>query len=74
MHAPSFWDTIATPDLAAAGWSFFAGVDRFELADLPEGETALALWLEDRWIEKGKRLEGLRQRVVDGKGWSDLDE
>lgn len=49
----------------------YAHVERHEMRSLPDTDAALAAWLEDRWMEKGERLEGLRQRLVKGQSWRD---
>ncbi|OJD33846.1 1-acyl-sn-glycerol-3-phosphate acyltransferase [Diplodia corticola] len=78
MAAPSFWDTVARPDLGEAGYRFYVHVRRWEMAELPEGEEALAGWLEERWVEKGRRLERLREVLEEGEGdsgdWGDWGE
>ncbi|KAL0254307.1 hypothetical protein SLS55_009781 [Diplodia seriata] len=69
MRAPPFWDTVAHADLKAAGYRFYAHVQRWDMAALPEGDEALAKWLEERWVEKGERLEELRRVVEEGGEW-----
>ncbi|KAL1636128.1 hypothetical protein SLS58_009977 [Diplodia intermedia] len=69
MKAPPFWDTVAHADLKAAGYRFYAHVQRWDMAALPEGDEALAKWLEERWVEKGERLEELRRVVEEGGEW-----
>lgn len=48
----------------------YVHVDRHVLQDLPHEEHELALWLEDRWVEKGERLERLRQSLLSKASWS----
>jgi hypothetical protein len=50
-------------------WDIYVHVDRFELKDLPEDSEGLAEWLEERWVKKGGRLEGLRERAEKGLPW-----
>ena len=42
---------------------------RFEISSLPEGETELKAWLEERWVEKGEVLEELRGKLERGEEW-----
>jgi len=68
---PTFAQTVFTPRLNEQ-WRFFVHVDRHPLCDLPRTDEALAQWLEDRWVEKGERLGGLKERLLAGLPWSDL--
>jgi hypothetical protein len=63
MQAPSFWETISSGDLGRAGYKFYVSVDRFELKELPQTDEELARWLEDRWIQKGEKLEKLKNAL-----------
>lgn len=65
---PSFWQTLYQPRLDRQ-WQFYVHVDRFELDQLPRDNEKLAQWLEHRWIEKGRRLESLRQLMAQGTPW-----
>ena len=65
---PTFGQTLMLPRLDKE-WRFFVHVDRHLLEELPSSEEELAQWLEDRWIEKGERLEDLRQKLQDGLPW-----
>lgn len=69
LAAPSFVETVCGPDLHAAGWRFYVHAERFEIKELPEEEEGLVKWLEQRWVRKGERLEGLKVRVETGDGW-----
>ncbi|EMC93525.1 hypothetical protein BAUCODRAFT_75703 [Baudoinia panamericana UAMH 10762] len=71
QQPPLFQETVTIPDLDKE-WRFFVHVDRYTLSDLPSTDEKLARWLEDRWVEKGERLELLRQQLVKGLPWSDL--
>lgn len=73
MTPPSFLTSVAVPDLAKAGWRFWVHVERFAIEDLPEDDEGLAKWLEARWMEKGERLEGLREKLDAGEDWDALD-
>ena len=68
MSTPTFWQTVSTPNLSDT-WRFSAHVDRYSLTELPQTDDELAKWLETRWIEKGKRLESLRDALARGQPW-----
>lgn len=63
MQPPSFAQSLLRPGLGQ-DWKFYVHVDRHPLEQLPEDDSDLAQWLEDRWVEKGRRLESLRQGLV----------
>lgn len=65
---PSFLETVVIPRLDRR-WKFFVHVERYPLYELPTTDEELAQWLEDRWVEKGQRLEGLRQELVGNVSW-----
>lgn len=71
QHPPSFIETIRNPRLDEQ-WKFYVHVERFPICKLPDSDEGLALWLENRWVEKGERLEGLRQRLAKGLPHADL--
>lgn len=71
QQPPSFTQSLFLPGLSKS-WRFFVHIERFALEDLPQDDSGLAKWLEDRWMEKGERLELLRQRLVDGLPWEPL--
>ena len=62
MQPPSFWETIAHPRLSDS-YEFHVHVERHPIDDLPEQDSELAQWLEDRWIEKDQRLEQWKQNL-----------
>lgn len=68
MSTPSFWQTISTPKLCNT-WQFHVHVDRYPLTDLPKTDEELAKWLETRWVEKGERLELMRDALARGDPW-----
>lgn len=68
QHAPSFGQTLMVPRLDKS-WKFFVHVNRYSIEDLPNSEEELVRWLEDRWLEKGERLEQLRQKLEKGLPW-----
>lgn len=68
MSAPNIWETLSTPSMNES-WRFHVDVQRYLLEDLPRTDQELAEWLERRWMEKGRRLESLRQDLVKGVAW-----
>jgi hypothetical protein len=66
MEAPSFWNTVACGDLGSAGYRFYIRIDRYDLHELPHDDDKLGLWLEERWIEKDRRLKELRVALDTG--------
>ncbi|MCJ1280883.1 hypothetical protein MMC26_000200 [Xylographa opegraphella] len=68
LAAPDMWQSLSEPGLSAR-WKFHVHVERYPLKILPETEEGLKRWLEDRWIEKGERLEQLRQGLLAGRAW-----
>lgn len=68
QQAPSFGQSLIVPRLDQS-WKFFVHVDRFAIEDLPRDDEKLAQWLEERWLEKGERLEQLRQKLEKGLPW-----
>lgn len=65
---PTFWQTLSTPDLNR-DWRFYVHVDRFDLEQLPSQEDELAKWLEQRWVQKGERLERLQACLSQRLPW-----
>lgn len=70
MVPPTFLQTVLTPRLDRE-WRFFVHLERFAIEDLPQGEEDLAAWLEERWVEKGERLERSRGLLVEGREWDE---
>ncbi|KKY24133.1 putative 1-acyl-sn-glycerol-3-phosphate acyltransferase [Phaeomoniella chlamydospora] len=69
FEAPSMWETLANPRLKDQ-WKFHVHVRRFAIEEFRGlSEKELAKWLEDRWVEKGRVLEGLQRRLEEGKDW-----
>ena len=68
MIAPSMWETLSKPSLDKL-MRFHAHVERHPIENLPDSNEALAAWLEERWVEKGERLEDLRVRLARGEAW-----
>ncbi|KAK3336249.1 acyltransferase [Cercophora scortea] len=66
-ESPSMWDTLAVPRLSldkqqgGEGYRFHVHARRFPLEELPHDDEGLARWLEERWVEKGKWLEKMRE-------------
>ena len=71
QNPPTFSQSLYLPRLDKE-WKFFVHVERHLLHELPHTDDELAQWLEDRWIEKGERLELLRNRLAHGLPWTDL--
>lgn len=67
---PSFGQTVLEPRLDTR-WKFHVRVQRHALDDLPRHDDELASWLENRWVEKGDRLEALKQALEDGRSWEE---
>ncbi|KAF2212166.1 hypothetical protein CERZMDRAFT_29959, partial [Cercospora zeae-maydis SCOH1-5] len=59
QRPPTFWQTLSQPKLHRQS-TLYVHVARHAIEDLPHSDADLARWLEDRWVEKGERLEGLR--------------
>lgn len=73
QHPPTFAQTLLMPCLSEE-WTFFVHVERHALEGLPTQERELAQWLEDRWVEKGERLEVLRKRLESRLPLGDMDK
>jgi hypothetical protein len=67
---PTFVQSVLTPDVGRR-WKTLVHVRRFEIRDLPDGEEELRGWLEERWLEKGELLEGLRAKLLRGESWEE---
>lgn len=69
FEAPSMWESISEPRLDQ-DWKFHVHVDRYSIEDL-EGlsDSELVSWLEQRWIQKGRRLEALQKDLEEGRSW-----
>ena len=65
MTGPSMWESLSKPHLDQT-YKFYTHLDRYALEDLPITDDGLRNWLEDRWSEKGARLESLRQDLAAG--------
>lgn len=59
MSPPSFIQTVSHSNLGDS-WKMYVHVNRHEISSLPSSSDGLAKWLEDRWIEKGERLDSLK--------------
>ena len=68
QQAPTFLQTVMNPCIGE-DYRFYVHVDRHAMEDLPQEDGDLATWLEERWVQKGERLEGLRQSLNQGKPW-----
>ena len=67
---PSFLETLYLPNIGSA-WTMYAHVQRFDISSLPEADEDIAKWLEERWLEKGDRLEQLKYDLLKGLPWND---
>lgn len=70
MEAPNLWQALSCEDLGSE-WRFHVHVRRFLMEEMPGTEEELGKWLEERWVEKGERLEELRWELVKGIEWRD---
>ena len=68
LAAPDMWQSLSEPGLGGR-WKFHVHVERYPLKILPESEEGLKHWLEEKWIEKGVRLEQLRRGLLAGQAW-----
>ena len=73
QEAPPFRQTLTLPHLSEH-WRFFVHVTRHPLSKLPDSDEGLAQWLEDRWVEKGERLETLRRELDGGQSWQAMHD
>lgn len=67
---PTFVQSVLLPDVGKR-WKTLVHVRRFAIEDLPSEEDGLRSWLEERWVEKGRLLEELREKLVRGESWDD---
>lgn len=58
MNAPTIWETFSFARVSPP-WRFHVHVRRFHLGDLPKDDEGLKNWLEERWIEKSRILQGM---------------
>ncbi len=68
LAAPGMWETLSQPSLSNL-YKFHVHVKRYPIEFLPQTDGELAQWLEDRWMEKGDKLEGLRDSLARGIDW-----
>lgn len=68
QQPPTFGQSLMIPRLNER-WRFYVHVQRHLIEELPRKPEELAKWLEARWVEKGERLEKLRQRLHQGLPW-----
>jgi len=69
MTPPSFLQTMYQTNLGQS-YTMYVHVRRHEIVDLPMTDGEISKWLESRWMEKGDRLEVLKQQLVQGEVWS----
>lgn len=60
QRAPTPVETHSYGDLSKH-YKFHIHVRRFAIADIPEGEEDVTLWLEERWQEKDDVLEAMNR-------------
>lgn len=71
LEAPDIWTTLSEPRLDK-DWRYHVHVERFDIEDFAAmSDAEIASWLEDRWMEKSKRLGKLQQDLENGIDWSD---
>lgn len=63
LHAPTFWQSLYMPAIGNK-WKIHIHVDRYLLEELPHRDEHVAQWLEDRWVEKGARLDHWRDNLA----------
>lgn len=68
LGVPTMWETMSVSRLDQQ-YRFHVHVDRYALEDLPHDEEKLALWLEQRWMDKSNKLEDLRLQLEQGSSW-----
>lgn len=68
MSTPNMWETFTLPNFKNS-YRLHAHVERYPMHTLPESDQDLGRWLEDRWTEKGERLELLRNQLSRGLSW-----
>jgi hypothetical protein len=69
FEAPTMWTTLSDPRLDKS-WRFHVHAERFDIevfAGMSDAE--IAAWLENRWMEKSKRLEKLQEDLENGVDW-----
>lgn len=71
MNAPTIWQSF-TYSRVSPPWKFHVHVRRFELKDLPEDDEGLKNWLEERWVEKSKILQGMEGEWTEFEGLEKL--
>ncbi|KAL1583539.1 hypothetical protein WHR41_07674 [Cladosporium halotolerans] len=69
---PTFAQSVLQGDIGRR-WKMAVHVRRFVVEDLPGSEEGLRAWLEERWVEKGEVLEGLKRGLEGGGGWEGVD-
>ena len=73
LEAPSMWASLSVSDLCKDR-RFHVHAERYELSELGTlSDSELAQWLEDRWMEKSRRLEELQMELERGVDWSQHD-
>ena len=68
LEAPSIWQAWSEPHLSNRR-KFHIHAEKHPISTLPSSDEELAKWLEDRWIEKGARLEKMKNDLEHGVDW-----
>lgn len=71
MSAPTMWESFTFARVSPP-WKFHVHVRRFELKSLPEDEEGVKNWLEERWVEKSKILQGMEGEWTEFEGLGEL--
>ncbi|KAH0608058.1 uncharacterized protein H6S33_002110 [Morchella sextelata] len=72
MDAPTMWETFAMARVSPP-WRFHVHVRRFEIKELPEDEEGLRTWLEERWAEKSRILQGMEGEWTEFEGLGEVE-
>jgi hypothetical protein len=72
MDAPTMWETFAMARVSPP-WRFHVHVRRFEIKELPEDEEGLKTWLEERWAEKSRILQGMEGEWTEFEGLGEVE-
>jgi len=70
LEAPTMWTTLSEPRLDQ-DWRFHVHAERFDIEEFASmSDKEIASWLENRWMEKSKRLERLHEDLENDIDWS----
>lgn len=71
MSAPTIWESFTLARVSPP-WKFHVHTRRFELKDLPEDDEGVKNWLEERWVEKSRILQGMEEEWTEFEGLGEL--